>query len=177
MAGVDDLAVRGPVGDVVLQQEHDRVLQVFEVYLHDLHLLEQQVGDAYGRAIEVEPALQRDPMAEEELVHEDVDVELAVGPGEAIARALGDHVDRPVLVVAEFGEELADGRPLRLVGREVDVGQGARHLLEEPDVPRAVDPVGDGPENAQGDSGALGGIHDPERLDAEFLVLYRHGSA
>ena len=109
-------------------------------------------------------------MAEVELVHEDVDVDVVRGVVEDQPAALGvEGVDLEVLVVADRHEQLADLPVLLAVGREVDVGVDAVELGLDPAELRAVVVKGQRSDDAQRDAllGTRG--HDPEGLVFEDL--------
>src|SRR5512134_1325227 len=91
----------------MLEHQDDRVLEILQIDLDDLHFLEQQVRRRDGRAVEIEPVLEGNPVAEIELVGEYIDIESSVGMEISVARAFRGHVDALVRHITPRHEKLA----------------------------------------------------------------------
>ena len=167
---VDRLWPRLLIRERVLEHEHDRVFEVFQVDLDDLHLLQQQVGRADRRAVEIEPILERDAVTEIELVGEHVDVETRLAVQIGVARPFRGHVDPLVGNVAPRREEFADGAVLLLLGPKIDVGQNTLGVLEQVQILRALQAIGDRTQNSQADALFFRIADEIERLVDEFEI-------
>ena len=104
----------------MLEQQHDRVDQVLLVDLHDLHLLQQELGERDRDRIDPQPILPLHRVGELQPVQEDVDVQ----PRRRMCATIRDPSDSRVIPssVNPLGEEVPlDRASLPTVAGEVDV--------------------------------------------------------
>ena len=166
---VDRLVV--VVAERELQQQHDRVDQVLLVDLHDLHLLEQQLGERDRLGIELESILPQDRVTELELVEEHVDVHPDPRVLRDEARALGSDVDVRIVHVPGAGQHLADPIRLAPVGGEVDVGVVAAEPFPQLGMIRAAPGERDRAEQPKGDPRVPGETQQAIGLRLELRLL------
>jgi len=130
----------------------------------------QQVGRADGRAVEIEPILEPDAMTEIELVGEHVDVETCLPMQIGMARTFRRHVDPLVGNVAPRREELTDGAVLLLLRSEVHVGEHPLGVLEQVQILRTLQAIGDRAQDSQADALFFRIADEIERLVDEFEI-------
>lgn len=159
-------------------KQHHHVFDVLLVDLHDLQLLQYQVGQADRRLVEVQsPLLPAHDVAHVQLVEEDVDV----GP-----LVTGVVVDLPAqhetrrqsrrlrLVPHVLEEELVYRLLLLVVGGEIEICQDPVHRLLEVLMDRAVDAKRHRSQKPQTDPVLLGCLDDLQRLSYELFVSELH---
>ena len=154
----------------MLQHQHDGVLEVLQVDLDDLHLFQQQVGRRDGRAVEIEPVLEGNPVAEIELVGEDVDIEAGLPMQIGVAGAFRRHIDAFVGHISARHQKLAYRAVLLSLGAKIHVREHALGIFEQVQIVGALEPIGDRPQNAEANAFGLRIADEAQRFIHEFQI-------
>ena len=124
---VDSLII--PVTNGMLAQQHDGIDQILFVDLHDLHLLEQQLGQRQGVFFQLEPADKIDRVAKIKHVVKNVDVTAECRVMEkhtSVAEQLGNLL---VFLITEFGQHPGDFAGKARIGGKIEIREHAPQLV------------------------------------------------